>query len=399
MHYKTRSVRAGNTRARTWARPLAAAALALCAGAAIAQVASYDLSYDKLLKTSSILLADENAAFEPITGGVKLADGGAAAVTGGTTFGVGYSEYELISGFFGIMTHRPKSFQGNAAFVGNAGSGDGGASDAQFQVSGVPALCTGPGYPIGFDFEFNGESFDRVGISAQGWIGFGHSSNGSEAVAVYTAQTSNSTYLPLNNTLLAGDSRRNRVVATGVSGGGTSAGTTIMPIVYSEAYPDFPGAELRYETIGSAPNRVFVVQWLNYGYAINTLDQHSHRRMNFQIRLYEGTNEVEVRFGKVWRGAGTPGVFQTGLGGKSGGSGVAGNFSSFGFYDQNDNIWRGWPYSWTSQDEHTGYPGSTEFGQRILGTARKATPLSVHTPRQRNSTISPSPGPPPRQAP
>ncbi len=357
------------TRRRPWALPVAAATLALCTTNALqAQVADYSLTYDKLLQTSSILQADEDAAFEPITGGTVLADGGQAAVVAGTTFGMGYKEYETVGGFFGTTT-RPKNWAGNASFVGNAQADENGMpSQAEYQLSGSPALKTGPGYPIGFNFTYNGETFDRVGISGQGWIGFGNSSNGTNAVAVYTAPTSAPANLPLSNTtLLANDSRRNRVVATGVSGGGYNEGTNTMPIVYNPTYPSYPGAELRYETIGTAPNRVFVVQWRNYGFTINSLDHQYYRRMDFQIRLYETTNKVEVRFGKAWR-SNTISYFQTGLGGKTGGNGTSGSFNSFGFYNQAGNIWQGWPYAFTAQANHNGYPGSTAFSQRIPWT-------------------------------
>ncbi|TXI81498.1 MAG: hypothetical protein E6Q44_04280, partial [Flavobacteriales bacterium] len=355
------------TRRRPWALPLAAATLALCsAGLTQAQVAQYSLSYDKLLKTSSILQADEDAAFEPITGGTVLADGTQAAVAGNTTFGVGYKEYETVAVFFGSTT-RPKDFAGNACFVGNTGAGDAGASDAEYQATGM-VVKTGPGYPIGFNFTYNGEVFDRVGISSQGWIGFGNSADGGTAVAVYTAQTQSTANLPLNNTtLLANDSRRNRVVATGVQGGSFNSGYNTMPIVFNPTYPAYPGAELRYETIGTAPNRVFVVQWRNYGFTISSLDHQYYRRMDFQIRLHETTNEVEVRFGKAWR-SNTTSYFQTGLGGKTGGSGASGSFNSFGFYDASSNSWTSWPYAFTAQTNHSGYPGSSEFSQRIPWT-------------------------------
>ncbi|MCC6840810.1 MAG: fibronectin type III domain-containing protein, partial [Flavobacteriales bacterium] len=324
----------------------------------MAQVAQYGFSYDKLLQTSSTALVDENAAFEPITGGTVLADGTHDVSVGGN-FGVGYTTYETVSGGWFPVT-RPASFQGNASFVGNAGAGDGGTSDAEYQLTGAPVLKTGPGYPIGFDFTYNGEVFDRVGISGQGWIGFGNSDNGSTAVGVYTAPQSSTTYLPLSYSgLLENDSRRNRVVATGVSGGTYNLGTNIMPIVYNMNFADYPGAELRYETIGSAPNRVFVVQWRNYGFTISSLDQQYYRRMDFQIRLYETTNEVEVRFGKAWR-SNTTAYFQTGLGGKT-----ASEFTTFGFYNAPTNAWLGWPYTWTVQADHNGYPGSSAYSQRI----------------------------------
>ncbi|MCO5274767.1 MAG: GEVED domain-containing protein [Flavobacteriales bacterium] len=344
-----------------WAAPLAVAAALAWAAPAQAQVAQYTLTYDKLLQTSSMLQADEDAAFEPITGGTVLADGTQAAQAAGTIFGVGYIEYETVGGFFGNTT-RPKDFLGNASFVGNTpGNADG--SQAEYQVSGAPVLKTGPGYPIGFNFTYNGQTFDRVGISGQGWIGFGNSADGATAVGVYTSGLNSTSYLPLSNTtLLANDNRRNRVVATGVSGGSFNVGTNTMPIVYDPTYPAYPGAELRYETIGTAPNRVFVVQWRNYGFTINSIDQQYYRRMDFQIRLYETTNEVEVRFGKAWR-SNTTAVFQTGVGGKT-----ATEYKTFGFYDAGANTWRGWPYAFTSQANHNGYPGSTELGQRIPWT-------------------------------
>ncbi|HRQ86321.1 MAG TPA: fibronectin type III domain-containing protein, partial [Flavobacteriales bacterium] len=124
----------------------------------------------------------------------------------------------------------------------------------------------------------------------------------------------------------------------------------------------YPGAELRYQTIGTAPNRVFVVQWRNYGFTINSEDQGYYRRMDFQIRLYETSNKVEVRFGKAWR-SNTTSYFQTGLGGKTSAA-----FKTFGFYDAGAYTWRGWPYAFTSQADHNGYPGSTALSQRIPWT-------------------------------
>ncbi|MBS1569891.1 MAG: fibronectin type III domain-containing protein, partial [Bacteroidetes bacterium] len=350
-----RTIRSGLARHvhnRTWAKPLAAAALALCTATAFAQVAQYTLSYNKLLQTSSILQADEDAAFQPITGGTVLANGTQAAVAANTTFGVGYSTY---------TASGPTGYLGAASFVGNTpGNADG--SQAEYQLSGTPLLKTGPGYPIGFNFTYNGQTFDRVGISGQGWVGFGKSASGATAVSVYTVPSSNASFLPLSNTtLLANDDRRNRVVAVGVQGGGLSySGTASYPIVYNPTYPSYPGAELRYETIGTAPNRVFVVQWRNYGFmGAPTADQQYFRRMDFQIRLYETTNKVEVRFGKCWR-SNTASAFQTGLGGKT-----STEYKTFGFYDASTSAWQNWPYAYTAQANHNGYPGSTEFSQRI----------------------------------
>ena len=43
-------------------------------------------------------------------------------------------------------------------------------------------LIPGPGFSIGFDFVFNGNTFDRVAVNTNGWLSFGKSSLGNNAV-------------------------------------------------------------------------------------------------------------------------------------------------------------------------------------------------------------------------
>ncbi|MBK8586819.1 MAG: hypothetical protein IPN88_15890 [Bacteroidetes bacterium] len=43
-------------------------------------------------------------------------------------------------------------------------------------------------------------------------------------------------------------------------------------------------ASLEYTTIGTAPNRICIVQWLHYSYFSNSGD------VNFQLWMYEGSN-------------------------------------------------------------------------------------------------------------
>ncbi|MFT3884430.1 MAG: GEVED domain-containing protein [Flavobacteriales bacterium] len=317
-------------------------------------MAEYSLTYQHMDGLGTGLVQpDENAVtdFGAITGGTVLVDGTQAAVTAGGNAikGLGYTAY---SGTTTPITAA--SWLGNACFTGatpspaNANASDVAWYNKTVAATSATALRYGPGYPIGFNFTYNGTTFDRVGISAQGWIGFGQSAalgNGdpNNAVAVYTSYTTATAYLPLDNTaVLNNDIRRNRVVAVGVQGAlavTTAATTNLVPILYSSTNSSYPGAELRYETIGTAPNRVFVVQWLNYGAVVASTDVSTYRRMNFQIRLYETSNQVEVRFGKCYRGstATTPTQtvtpFQTGLGGKIGGNGGTGvaDFNQFMF--------------------------------------------------------------------
>lgn len=74
-------------------------------------------------------------------------------------------------------------------------------SDGQyFTDPTIPAgsSVTGPGFDIGFPFVFNGTTFDRIGIKADGWIGLGLSS-----VTPSVNLNSGSTYVPLSGTSTA----------------------------------------------------------------------------------------------------------------------------------------------------------------------------------------------------
>ncbi|MCS6917273.1 MAG: T9SS type A sorting domain-containing protein [Chitinophagales bacterium] len=157
----------------------------------------------------------------------------------------------------------------------------------------------GPGLDIGFYFYFNGIQFDRIGINANGWIAFG-SSQQSPAVDL----ASSSSYLPLASTALTVfPTQRNRIAAFGRDLQGQT------------------GATLRIQTIGTAPNRICVIQWKNYkryGTA-GTGDT-----LNFQIRLHENGGQesdqfVEIVYGKVIFGAASnfSAVAQVGLSGVS----------------------------------------------------------------------------------
>lgn len=142
---------------------------------------------------------------------------------------------------------------------------------------------TGPGFPIGFDFTYNGIVFDRIGISTNGWISFGQS-----ALTPSVDMESNSYYdLPLSQSSLATpDILRNRIGALAMD----MLGQT--------------GSELRIETIGTAPNQVCVIQWQNFGaYDWNIWD--ATGSYTFQLRLDEATNSIEVVYGTSSNGTNT----------------------------------------------------------------------------------------------
>lgn len=131
---------------------------------------------------------------------------------------------------------------------------------------------TGVGLPIGFNFVYNGITFDRLAINANGWISLGQS-----ALTPSVNMASTSSYTPLASTSTTTPTLlRNRIAALGRDLEGQT------------------GSEIRLETIGTSPNQICVIQWTGYRRYFETGEN-----LNFQIRLYETSNIVEVVFGTM----------------------------------------------------------------------------------------------------
>ncbi|MFO7659743.1 MAG: carboxypeptidase regulatory-like domain-containing protein, partial [Candidatus Cloacimonadaceae bacterium] len=138
---------------------------------------------------------------------------------------------------------------------------------------------TGPGLPIGFNFSFNDNPFDVIGINANGWISFGQSALGATAVNM----NSTSGYSPLSSTVAITPAQLgNRV---------TGFARDIQAQV---------SASIRMETIGTAPNRICVIQWKNYKRYGTT---GTGDFINYQIQLQETTNKVSLHYGSFTIGA------------------------------------------------------------------------------------------------
>lgn len=56
---------------------------------------------------------------------------------------------------------------------------------------------------------------------------------------------------------------------------------------------------IRYTTQGDAPNRVFIVQWKRASFVGSTNGASPDADLNFQIRLYEGSNRIELAYDKM----------------------------------------------------------------------------------------------------
>lgn len=164
------------------------------------------------------------------------------------------------------------------------------SDDQRFVDPAVPAggtTNTGPGFDIGFNFTFNGAVFDRLGICNNGWISLGQS-----ALTPSVNMTSSSTYTPLSSTSTIDPAvLYNRIAA-------------MARDLQAQA-----GATLRLETIGTAPNRVCVIQFSNYKkYGTSGTGD----SFNFQIRLNETSNNVQIVYGACVSNA-TAGNMQVGL--------------------------------------------------------------------------------------
>ncbi|NCW88440.1 MAG: hypothetical protein EBV71_06095, partial [Chitinophagia bacterium] len=143
---------------------------------------------------------------------------------------------------------------------------------------------TSPNHPIGFNFNFAGTTFDRFSLNPNGYITMGSS-------IVYD----------LYNVLCSSrGSGRDNVI---------SALTTDL---YALSGCGSNGA-IQYLTTGTAPNRVLTVQWGNvgvYGWSTSFC-------LNFQIKLYETTNKVEIVYGTFNIAASATRDFQVGIAGSS----------------------------------------------------------------------------------
>lgn len=185
----------------------------------------------------------------------------------------------------GTPTYWPQQFN-NRAWVNNPFNDPGG----QITQNGYLSPATGPGYPIGFNFTFNGDVFDVIGISNGGWISFGKSTDGLQAVWVYnmdgTVQGD-----PFVQWYNGPDPtyKRNRVAGFGNSG--------LQMVDWSSLNPPGQLSNIRVATIGTAPNRTCVIQWKDFG--MNGDVTVAMNKINFQIRLNESDNSVEVVMGQM----------------------------------------------------------------------------------------------------
>jgi uncharacterized repeat protein (TIGR01451 family) len=130
--------------------------------------------------------------------------------------------------------------------------------------------------PIPFTFTFDGTDYTQFSLNCNGFIAMG-------------ATVINS-YTPISS----GTTSNNVIVALG-----------------GDQQVNASNSEIRYETLGTTPNQVLVIQWKNFRSYAATGDLY-----NYQIRLYETSNVVEVVYGPFTKNA-TNRTSQVGLRGSA----------------------------------------------------------------------------------
>ena len=194
--------------------------------------------------------------------------------------------------------------QSNGTYIPITGGtvlGDTAVDDQRFIDPAVPlggSISTGVGFPIGFNFNFNGFDYDSFGVNANGWIALG-----STSLTPSVNLNTSSAYTPLSTTAVE---NTNDLVAR-IAGLGRDLQSQV-------------GGELRYELTGTSPNQILIVQWTNYRKWTAMGDS-----FNFQIKLYETTNLAEVVYGTMTSNT-TATTVHSGL--RANPAAVASNFNS-----------------------------------------------------------------------
>ena len=122
---------------------------------------------------------------------------------------------------------------------------------------------------IGFSFNFDGTNYSNVRVSSNGWISFLTSSSPTSAANNLTSGGNRPLVAPLWDDL--------------------------------DGRPTPSQGRAFYQTLGTAPNRIFVMEWKNWEWNYSS----SARAISFQVRLYESTNIIDFVY-KQGPDAGNP---------------------------------------------------------------------------------------------
>ncbi len=198
--------------------------------------------------------------------------------------------------------------------------------------------------PIGFTFNYNNVAYTMLNLNVNGWIAMGPNTQFSDyapvangivnAVAFWArdlkmgpthacATTSGTNVVAFTNTASANYFEVGDLVSSGnfpSNSTVTAVGVTDMTIsanATSSGNTDVTTTgQISYLTSGTAPNRVFTIQWRKAGrYNLTSAGYNDY--FNAQVKLYETTNIIEVVYGKCGTANSTTSSHQIGLSGSS----------------------------------------------------------------------------------
>lgn len=205
-----------------------------------------------------------------------------------------FNSYRFLFTFFLIFSANSYSQVSNYTFSETSGTYN--------QINGSNAIgsdwddnVTNNNIPIGFTFNFNGTNYTTCSVNSNGYITFG------------STISSNNSYSPISSN-------------TGYNGAISALGIDLE---------DDDDQAIRYQTSGSSGSRVFTVQWRN------TRREARPGQFNFQIKLYESTNIIQIHYGNCAPENGNNVNVQVGLRGSSNTDFNNRRKNSNGFWDNN----------------------------------------------------------------
>lgn len=196
------------------------------------------------------------------------------------------------------------------------------------------------GVSLPFSFTYNGAAYNSININTNGWISFDPTATASTSGPISSATHPNAVsafgrdlmgIYATSGDRTSGSNLISNVpntslctVGAAIQGAGIPAGTTIAAftansITLSAAatanstgtYLSFTTGEIRTETLNSAPNRTFVIQFKGMSqYSASLSATLNNTSCEFQIRLYEGggvptAQKVDVIYGNHFRVGGS----------------------------------------------------------------------------------------------
>jgi len=129
-------------------------------------------------------------------------------------------------------------------------------------------------FPDGFTFDFCGTSFTQFILSTNGFIKLGNQNPSSKSLYYTSPQT----------------------VDGGIFNSLSEADNTIIAPFSHDLVPGNGGAEYRMDISGTTPNRAVTIQFKNVR-DNDAIMPNQYSSMNFQIKLYEGTNIIDFVYG------------------------------------------------------------------------------------------------------